>query len=289
MSASPAGDAGRGGGTRQVLAFTGGHALPAESHLARWIACVGLIMNDAIMDAVTLTRDGLPEFERLYYLRIAMGHLREAASFLARTRDVDGVGDLESRLSPEAANDLAIVRVLWDDPDHPLKPYVGGLRHTVFHYPSIWEAKHSADVGVALDCLAGEVVRISAGLAGHDLRAEFADQVAFRLGLLDIAEDEDRQSAFLDAARRIVLALQRASEALVVEYFRPSVDGSRAVDVEVRRVGPLEAHFGPGNNTRISGGTEAELSERVEAEAVRSVWDSESDSAVLVSVTEVQP
>ena len=69
------------------LTFRMGDAFPADDPIAVWVMNLSIALGDLRIVAKYATRDGQPEHERPYFIRIFSSHLREISKLLVLDHD----------------------------------------------------------------------------------------------------------------------------------------------------------------------------------------------------------
>ena len=201
-----------------IETFAIGRAFPAEDPLASWTITVGMILNDANHVRRQLHATGHKVPEKTYYLRLASGHLLEAAKYLSETRrQWPEVAVFLDRLPAPARNDLELLLGI-SSPQHPLAGMLERSRHMLFHYPELspgaFRSGHE-EVAQALARLASEGHQSRIRFKGG-LRIEAADDVALNM----IAADEpDPEMRLVTGLHDLIHALCRFADAAFSSYW----------------------------------------------------------------------
>ena len=210
------------GESRHELRFKVGQAFPASEPVSRFSAVLCMALNDLVLASDHGVREGLPNWEYFYFLRLTAAHFFEAEKFIressARYPEIDaficGLGD-------EANENWCKVRDVAADQS------VKRLRDVFFHYPEMLDRTKSQydQFTRALAGLSEQDGRIIQGKALKDLRCEFADDVAARLtrgdqqlpgeGARDVVVDD-----LVASLRDGVIALQDFSFTCVQAYLK---------------------------------------------------------------------
>jgi hypothetical protein len=165
--------------------FQIGDVFPANDAVARFVAVLGMIVNDChrsmqfMNDSLETPADG--EGVRMMLFRQQVAYLHEAAKFVADARHHNA--DVESfvaSLDPAARGQLDTAMATASELDQWLEDH----RNVTFHYPKVVQAAHEHDdeeLGTALAAAAVREGTITAEGPAGAIRFEFADDVALEL------------------------------------------------------------------------------------------------------------
>jgi hypothetical protein len=222
------------------LEFCIGEVFPANDELAQWVMSLSIALGDLRVAAVYAVREEQPEYERNYFVRMLVSHMRELVKVLVvavEKREV--LRDFVDRLPPK-------IRAHYDDmqrliaqpmalrPETTLFDELKRIRDTTWHYPVSKEFVEQLRDAMRRAAASGDR-GIYVFPEGTELgyRAEYADLVAHFLAYPLDGTDEEVRAQFRELHERLIELLGPLAK------FLQGVEGEylagQADKVEVKR------------------------------------------------------
>jgi hypothetical protein len=169
--------------TRFVFKF--GDFFPAEDAVAEWVVTLSLAYNDLVLLQEHLEKDKAIEHRWFYWLRLIIGHFREAARYLRATQRVPEIEAFVDSLPAHVRAHYDECLRLYEKNERTIER----VRHEAgFHYPAMRVSpsqRRKRPIQEALEERAGGPAVVEMGAAGtvRTSRMLFADEVAAELVL----------------------------------------------------------------------------------------------------------
>jgi hypothetical protein len=196
------------------LEFCIGEVFPANDELARWVMSLSIALCDLRVAAVYAVREEQPDYERGYFVRMLVSHMRELVKVLVvAVEKRDALRDFVAGLPPEVRAHYdemqrLIERPMVLRPKTTLFDELKRIRDTTWHYPvskafvdqlrdAMRRAAASGDRGVYVFPKGTEL--------GY--RAEYADLVAHFLAYPLDGTDEEVRAQFRELHQRLIKLL----------------------------------------------------------------------------------
>jgi hypothetical protein len=216
------------------LEFCIGEVFPADDELAQWLMSLSIALGDLRVAAVYAVRDEQADYERDYFVRMLVSHMRELVKVLVVAVDKrDVLRDFVNALPPETRAHYdqmkrLIAQPMKLRPDRTLLDELIRIRNATWHYPvdkgyveqlrdAMRRAGASGDRGVYVFPEGTEL--------GY--RAEYADLVAMFLAYPLDGSPAEREAQFRELHERLIEllgALAKFLQGVEGEYLEGHAD-----------------------------------------------------------------
>ena len=218
------------------ISFKVGVMFSADNEMARWMTIVCMALNDLMLIngelIPRLEGDDSPDWENVYYGKLAASHLYEIGKFLRESeKRVADVSPFVKRLPEQTQSDYAKVSGLGPHGRSDFAKALHRLRNHFFHYAEL--VPHAAEHEQLSRALAGHADATGKILVGDrvgDFRAVFADDVAAELALP--GDDEDATREFMQELAESVTAFLRFGYEAIQLYINDTPRASYKIFTE---------------------------------------------------------
>jgi hypothetical protein len=226
------------------LEFCIGEVFPANDELAQWVMSLSIALGDLRLAGVYAVREEQEDYERGYFVRMLVSHMRELVKVLVvAVAQRAALGDfVDNKLSPETRAHFEEMQRLIAEPmklrpDHTLLDELIRIRNATWHYPVSKEFVEQLRDAIRRAAASGDRgVYVFPEGTGLGYRAEYADLVAHFLAYPLDGNDDQVKAQFRELHERLlelVGPLAKFLQGVEGEYLE-----ARADKVDVKRVRP---------------------------------------------------